>query len=332
MVSTLAWCFLRFPYAPLTTSLTEHISEHLSMQLSPPAIRWRLLPGLLNCHTCRLFPFRAASQWFGSKACWQLHREAMLGKHLIRSGCTLLLMQLMNCKWGDLSTKWPVSPRRQSVIISWVQNEELCLEMLTQALIFLLAGEKNSIWGVPLKQKDQVLHRSYFFSPLIFMLMYLGKSHHPQHPVSSNAESPFGFWCIMESCSKAREAKNVICFSPAEPLQAFLLYLKIASRAQEHFFIFFCSLDGWNLTTVPWFVLLLMLLTTFPGLEQPLNAKSREKKLLSCFDDGSKQLILKNMGFFLAWLGLLACQTKELPGRHFPLTWWVCILFPRFVV
>jgi len=43
-----------------------------------------------------------------------------------------------------------------------------------------------------------------------------------------------------------------------------------------------------------------MLLTTFPGLEQPLNAKSREKKLLSCFDDGSKQLILKNMGFFLA--------------------------------
>lgn len=78
-----------------------------------------------------------------------------------------------------------------------------------------------------------------FFPPLIFMLMYLGKSHHPQHPVSSNAESPFGFWCIMESCSKAREAKNVICFSPAEPLQAFLLYLKIASRAQEHFFIFF---------------------------------------------------------------------------------------------
>lgn len=33
-------------------------------------------------------------------------------------------------------------------------------------------------------------------------------------------------------------------------------------------------------------------------LEQPLNAKSKERKLLLCFDDGSRKLILKQMRFF----------------------------------
>lgn len=40
-----------------------------------------------------------------------------------------------------------------------------------------------------------------------------------------------------------------------------------------------------------------MLLTVFSVLEQPLNAKSGEKELPSCFDDGSEQLILKKMIF-----------------------------------
>lgn len=30
-------------------------------------------------------------------------------KFLMHSGCHVLLMQLMNCKWGALSIKWPVS-------------------------------------------------------------------------------------------------------------------------------------------------------------------------------------------------------------------------------
>lgn len=33
-------------------------------------------------------------------------------------------------------------------------------------------------------------------------------------------------------------------------------------------------------------------------LERPLNAKSKEGKLLSCFDDGSGKLILKQIIFF----------------------------------
>lgn len=47
-------------------------------------------------------------------------------------------------------------------------------------------------------------------------------------------------------------------------------------------------------------------------LEQPLSAKSPERKLLSCFDDGSGKLILKQIFFFLSILANFCSLAVEL--------------------
>lgn len=48
------------------------------------------------------------------------------------------------------------------------------------------------------------------------------------------------YWLVSDAlwslAAKRREAKTFIFFLPTKPLQAFLLYLKIANRAQVHIF------------------------------------------------------------------------------------------------
>jgi len=135
----------------------------------------------------------------------------------MHSGCRLFLMQLMNCNWGELSSKWPVSSLETisnyfvdaggGKLLTWNTNMGSCL--------YAGYGRKTALEALQGSSRRTVLHK--ILPPSIcqrwhiqLKLPFLSS----QAQVPSDVRFLVGFWCIMESCSKKEGSQNLYFLLP----------------------------------------------------------------------------------------------------------------------